>query len=335
MNIVKLLDKIMPDSYEESAFFNKYLKGKYAYWIHMRYIVPIGLFFENDIMIGMKHEGYVACEEDINKLLIKEDGTYPQPYGSPYLDTYKQGIVEFIDIRETDRVNSTYEYIIRNNYVPDQDITIDELKVFRTWLAQELLRMDMNEDTAQHNYIYLTEENTHVLNYYANNMYDSTIESLMSFSKYNKISYNHTSTIPCGCINSDSNLNFLELSDINICNPVEIYREYMYSAMVDMFVDINFWIQWPSGFLMTFQQYINNIIKVDLPFKTKSNIYTKVMADCSCISDTSQEKYIDILRRLSISLSYIINKDITGHKNYITDAFTDWATNLYQEMYWV
>ena len=52
MNIVKLKDIIKPND----EFFNTYLKGKYAWWVHMRYIIP----FEK-----MGIQGYIACEENI------------------------------------------------------------------------------------------------------------------------------------------------------------------------------------------------------------------------------------------------------------------------------
>ena len=77
MNIIKLKDVIMPDSMPQAEYFNKYLKGRYAYWVQMRYIVS----FDH-----MRHEGYVACEEDITKLLQKEKKKYPKPYGATCLE---------------------------------------------------------------------------------------------------------------------------------------------------------------------------------------------------------------------------------------------------------
>ena len=87
MNIIKLQDKIMPEGCVKSSFFNKYLKGKYAYWVRMRYIVPFDT---------MGYDAYVACEEDINKLLPNENGEYPRPYGCECLDLYDH-IVDLYD----------------------------------------------------------------------------------------------------------------------------------------------------------------------------------------------------------------------------------------------
>ena len=41
MNIVKLKDILMPSDYRISELFNTKLKGKYAYWVKMRYIFPL------------------------------------------------------------------------------------------------------------------------------------------------------------------------------------------------------------------------------------------------------------------------------------------------------
>ena len=41
MNIVKLNDILIPESFKLAEFFNSKLKGKYAYWVQMRYIFPL------------------------------------------------------------------------------------------------------------------------------------------------------------------------------------------------------------------------------------------------------------------------------------------------------
>ena len=41
MNIIKLKDILMPDFYPVANLFNTKLKGKYAYWVKMRYIFPL------------------------------------------------------------------------------------------------------------------------------------------------------------------------------------------------------------------------------------------------------------------------------------------------------
>ena len=68
MNIVKLRDIVMPDEFRLARFFNKNLKGKYAYWVQMRYIFPLE---------SLDYRTYIAYEqlnaEDFLKLLLENN----------------------------------------------------------------------------------------------------------------------------------------------------------------------------------------------------------------------------------------------------------------------
>lgn len=320
MNIIKLKDQIMPDSMNHAEYFNKHLKGKYAYWIQMRYIVS----FDH-----MRHEGYVACEEDISKLLQREDGSWPKPYGAPAIDVYEKGIIEYVDSMETDRINNTIEFRLKNTYSPDDDITIDELKQFRTWLASELLKMDRTELGEQKNSM-LNHIETHVLEYYAHDMYDNTIKILSDFGN-TQISYGDLSKSMCNC-HHNSNISSLYNTELNICDPISIYKKNIYNHMVDMFSNISFWAQWSPEFILEFKKYIDNIIKCNLPL-SKSD-WVNSFIDCSCQDAQSQNKYEEILKNLSVSLGYIVNNQTAGHKNYITDSLSIWSKTLYENMKW-
>lgn len=320
MNLIKLKDMIMPEDQPMAEYFNKHLKGKYAYWVQMRYIVS----FDH-----MRHEGYVACEEDITKLLQREDGSYPKPYGAPTFDVYDMNIMKYVDSVETDRINSTIEFRMKNSYSPDNDITIDELKLFRTWLAQELLKMDQTE-LGEQKKAYFSYEQTHVLEYYANNMYNDTIKILSTFG----VSTPHISSLTsstCGCMHG-ANLSSLYNTELNVCDPINVYRKNIYDKMVEMFSVVEFWSQWSSEFINEIQKYIDNIIKCN--FILTQSEWQSEFVDCGCQNTSEQEKAIEILKRFSVSLGYIKNDQIIGHKNYINDALYDWASLLYEKMYW-
>lgn len=309
----------MPDTMPQAEYFNKYLKGKYAYWVQMRYIVS----FDH-----MRHEGYIACEEDITKLLQKPNGQYPKPYGAPSIDIYEKGMARFVDSEETDRINNLNDYRLKNKYVTDEDITTSELKQFRTWLASEILKMDQTEIGEQKK-SYLSDTETHTLEYYANNMYDSTIKILVDFGGQ------ATTTLPvetksCGCTGGATNLS--ALYTVSTCDPISIYRKNIYSKMVEMFSNVEFWKQWAPEFIGVFKRYIDNIIRIDLPLSNSS--HSQEFVDCVCSSDNNQKDLMDILNRLSKSLEYIKNDDIVGHKNYIKDALYDWSSKLYEVMIW-
>jgi hypothetical protein len=329
MNVVKLLDKKMPIENPNAEFFNNYLKGKYAYWIQMRYIVPMEFHINEDgMLIGMKHEGYVACEEDIKKLLKDANGDYPRPYGTPYLDIYDYDVIPFVDMVETDLINSTMNYRVRNQYITDEDITIDELKKFRTWLATQLINMDKSDKGVQL-YHYFNELEYHVLKYYAGGMYDETIKILMDFGETKINGLNDTKT-GCGC-NSGSNLSSLYINNIETCDPISIYKENLYNKMVQLFSNIEFWSQWPKEFILEMKKYIDNIVNVGL---TINNTNINKYADCTCLNKNVNEDNIMMLNKLSQALHFIANGDIQGHKNYIYDALFDWSKNLYEYMEW-
>ena len=282
MNIIKLKDIIMPDHMPHAEYFNKYLKGKYAYWVQMRYIVSLE---------HMRHEGYVACEEDIKKLLQREDGTYPKPYGAPALDVYDDKIIHFVDSVETDRINNISEFRLKNKYTADEDITTSTLKKFRAWLASELLSMDVNKFGEQ-SYIYFNEFQTHVLKYYESNMYDETIKLLSNFKNTQQIPQNTKSA--CGCQHTSSNLESL-YNISNNCDVIYIYRQNMYKEMVEMFSDINFWTKWAPEFILMFKKYIDNIIKLNLPFIDQS--FSNSFNDCGCLINDKHSEAFGILNR--------------------------------------
>ena len=76
---------------------------------------------------------------------------------------------------------------------------------------------------------------------------------------------------------------------------------------------------------------MDNIINVNLPLV--SSKLEDGFIDCTCKSNID-DNYMDILKRLSISLEYIENRDIQGHKNYINDSLRDWSSILYENMQW-
>lgn len=319
MNVIKLKDVIMPDHMPHAEYFNKYLKGKYAYWVQMRYIVS----FEH-----MRHEGYIACEEDITKLLQREDGTYPKPYGAPALDVYDDKIIRFVDDIETDKINSIIDLRLKNKYTADEDITTNSLRKFRAWLASELLSMDVNKFNEQA-YIYFNEMETHVLKYYESNMYDETIKVLTNFNQSQDYTISSNSNSKCGC--GSYSLNDLYIST-DSCDIIYTYRKNIYNEMVKMFSNIDFWTRWSPDFIALFKKYIDNIIKLNLPFTDDTPINS--FNDCNCATNNKHSECMDILKRLSVSLEYIYNDDVIGHKNYISDALRDWSSTLYESMQW-
>lgn len=320
MNIIKLKDILMPDKYNMSEMYNMHLKGKYAYWIQMRYIVPFEF---------MGHEGYVACEEDITKLLMKADGTYPKPYGCPYIDMYDEDkcIMRYIDLEATDIANNISKYRTANDQTTDFDITISELKLFRKKLATMIL---------DYNNIYINDSGSlidsieeSVLKYYMNDMYDEAVKSLLMFGNQ-QVTLSTVDTT-CSCCSSTT-LASLNNSSLNICDPLSIYRKSIYNKMVTMFSDVEFWKRWPNELLVVMKKYIDNILKVGLNVNNNT-VDPSIYRDCTC-SNSNTNTNQNILEKLSKSLDYMIEGQEKSHYNYIKDSLYNWASLLYEYMQW-
>ena len=310
----------MPDKYNMSEMYNMHLKGKYAYWIQMRYIVPFEF---------MGHEGYVACEEDITKLLMKADGTYPKPYGCPYIDMYDEDkcIMRYIDLEETDIANNISKYRTANDQTTDFDITISELKLFRKKLATMIL---------DYNNIYINDSGSlidsveeSVLKYYMNDMYDEAVKSLLMFGNQ-QVTLSTVDTT-CGCCSSTT-LTSLNNSSLNLCDPLSIYRKSIYNKMVTMFSDVEFWKRWPNELLVAMKKYIDNILKVGL-IVNNNTVDPSIYRDCTC-SNSNTNTNQNILEKLSKSLDYMIEGQEKSHYNYIKDSLYNWASLLYEYMQW-
>jgi hypothetical protein len=312
MNIIKLKDIIMPDKHSIAEVFNKYLKDNYAYWIQMRYIVPMSV---------MSHSDYVDCEQNEKKVSK-----------FPHIDMYSTeccmvNFVEYyVDNEETDRANSISKYLINNEHVTDDDITISEIKLFRRWLALTILNLNKIMDDLDPS-LKLNDAQTHILEYYANDMYNDVVRYLTTFG--NKNPYMDP-TYSCGCCSQETLL--ITTSPINVCDSLTIYKENIRNSMIEMFSDINFWLIWSDDFILLFKKYIDNIIKVGLKINNTTSPVIG-LKDCTC-DNVENNNNTNILNRLSNSLGYILNKEHNSHKNYIHDALYDWSSSLYEYMQW-
>lgn len=309
MNIVKFKDVILTSetapllTEKQIEFFNEYLKGKYSYALNWKYAVP----FED------------ATETEIAQL--SEELTLPAEVTVASLDL---SILpsEVIDIETTDHINSVSKYKSYNNFIPDSDITIDELKLFRRWLASTLL--DMDADTKEYD-----EKTSQMLNYYKKDMYDEVIKQLTNFRVIdNKVIFTTTSTCNCTPVVG------AQLSTTSTCDPILIYRKSIYDFMVQTFSKIDFWTVLDVEFLTQFKAYIDGIIGYNLPLYTSE--YVSEFADCSCINtiDPAQQALMRILKNLSTSLQYMIDRDVDGHKNFIGQTLREWSSKLYEKMQW-
>lgn len=301
MNIVAFKDKIHP----EDEWFNQELKGRYAYLIQMKYVVTLDL----------DRADYIRYEQD-STALTGSDRTWRD------LDALK----EYVDEARTRMANDISSFLRENKYVTDEDITLDELKVFRSWLASSLLEFDIHEDgTPAHNLF--NDLFTRTLQYYAHGRYDETVRILSEITPVLP-SITTPDITDCGCAGH------IQMTSLNLvgCDALEIYRNHLHAQMEEHFREIEFWRQFPAIFLIEFKEYIDNILRLNLPLQAAtSNINYQ---DCACLPDTAQQANQEILRRLSRTLQYMADGEVDGHRNFMADALRDWSSKLYEVMYW-
>lgn len=307
MNIVKFQDIILNESNnknmlseEKVNFFNNKLKGKYAYAINFKFVVP----FE-DITFAQYYE-ISNNESSINDI--------------NYIDLIN--ISDFIDQSKTQTANSITVFEEANKFTTDSDITLDELKKFRTWLADMLYTLFSDSLDS------ITKE---MLNYYREEMNDNTIEHLSYFaneSEHDLISTTNTST--CGCQNNTQIFNQYSISS---CNPIYIYRKGVYEKMVSVFSDIDFWLKLNKDFLNEIKRYIDGIIECNLPLYISQ--FSTTLHDCGCLTRNNvQEERMQILKDLSSCFYFLATDNYINKKNHISLTLNEWASLLYERMRW-
>lgn len=312
MNLIKLNDIILDTSSglneDNINTFNEYLRGRYVHAINWQYVIPLEELDLNSVVALCGELSKTTNEEEITTIL------------SPYHWLKIDDVQLYIDQSTTSQINDVSKYIAYNEFVPS-DLTVDDLKKFRTWLASTILSFKTITD----------EKTTHMLQYYANGMYDDVISGLTTFGGD---TYNITSTTSstCGCSSSAQTLQ--QLSDVVLCQPLSVYRTNIYKYMIEVFSDMSWWLEFDPEFLQMFKTYIDNIIKAGFVFGQPSVIDDYVDCGCRIDSDATQQRAIERLNRLSEALSMMIEGSTTGHKNYITTALTDWTTYLYEIMEW-
>ena len=335
MNIIKLRGDIKLDescglSSDKIDLFNAQFKGRYVHCINWTYLVPLE---------KMNNEAAITLSKE-----LQEGTTTITSIDQPWF--YLSELTNYVDENETEKVNAIHKYIEYNSFTPDEELTLEQIKESRTWLATVLFNLLSSEKDVEPD----VEKNTiTMLEYYKNEMNDNVIDTLASFhvdmpqvSIYTAgvqgvTGINVLSTVKkssCSCTHSSIAAMLAQPSSVSVCDPIAIYRRALYSQMVDVFSDINFWMQFDKGLFDEIKRYIDAIIKLNLPLTASQ--YVSELYDCNCLTstDSAQERLMSILKNLSTAFDYMAKDQVTGNKNFIGDTLNQWATKLYEIMRW-
>lgn len=337
MNIVKFKDIYLTQenadylTENEIYLFNKWFKGRYAYVVNWKWCVPIDIMTESEFIIASivddsdistfdVDENTSLELEDINDMT--NDLSIPEFLSTRYriVIQYSKLQAELVDKSTTSRINSSELYKNLNKFVSDENITLDELKNFRSWLAENILNIKVD---------FAMGENE-LLTYYKDDMFDQVIKSLSLFASNSLPTVTYVNQKSCNCLTSNIKSNMMIT---NQCDAVSEYRRGIYNRMVELFSDYTYWIEL-GGFIAEFKRYIDGIISYNLPLYTSQ--YVNVFDDCTCASQTDalQQRGIRAMKNLSQSLQYIIDNDVAGHKNFINTSLNVFASEYYEMMKW-
>ena len=146
MNIVKLKDIILDESCGLSSdkieLFNTQFKGRYVHCINWKYLIPLEAM-DNEAAIELSKKLCIDLLEPtvaVDDLqAIQKDITTTTSIDQPWF--YLSELTNYVDENDTEKVNAIYKYIEYNSFTPDKELTLEEIKKFRTWLATVLFNL--------------------------------------------------------------------------------------------------------------------------------------------------------------------------------------------------
>jgi len=328
MNIVKFKDIQL-----DEPTFNNYFKGKYCYCINWKWCIPV----EYDALAYIRDS---------------QNNVPPTESELPYINY--EDFISYIDIEATERANEVSHYKYLNTLI-DDELTLEQIKRFRTMVAETLLGCSSSWDDEYDEVN--TPKITSMLEYYKNNMNDCATKALSIYS-IPGMNLNGTYT-DCGCGSESTALSIgagMNNTDMlsaygktcscgtdaiaalfasTGCDCLSIYKKAIYNYMVSVFSDYKFWKCIPNEVLELYIKYIDAIIKAGLPLNVSSlNVSALLYGDCSCLSQDSQSGNLLILNNLKKAFQYIIDEDIVAHKNFIFETLYAWSAKLYEVMQW-
>ena len=327
MNIVKFKDIMLDETDWRAPLFNEKFRGKYCWCVNWEWCVSF---------------------DDIDEsIYIASSSADSIPDGVDYLLT--TDCEDLVDQAATMRINSIDSYILSNSYVPSE-FTLDQIKKFRTFVAESLLANSIAWDEEYDET--LTDKITKMLTYYKNGMWDEVIKSLAAFSDIAGLNVTGTYT-DCGCGGTTSGATVMlkdqtgmyrsasscgcssanaSLLLSNTCDCVALYRSSIRNFMIDIFSDWRFWDKVTDTVVPDMIAMLKAILEAGLPLSFNST--DVIYGDCSCLGGNTDEAGKLIISNLIKALTYIKDDDVVAHKNFVKNSLFAWASKLYERMEW-
>lgn len=252
MNIIKFKDQIHPTD----VVFNHLLKGKYAYCVQFRYVVP----FEY-----MNLDDYIEAEQS-----PRFDKKY---HLSRYWDLRECELDAYIDEEGTEEANSIKFYLTHNAHSTNGDLTIDDIRRTRTRIAEVLITIDTT--------------NSDLWDYYCKGMYNDVVRQLITYNDYTNVNI----TNDCGCSGAIKAFN-PNTTNIVSCSPLESYRAGMRNHLYKVVTNIEYWSNMPDNVIRLVVSYLNNIKKTGL-YPKVSNTFKDIYSDCKTQGNPEYFKNLD------------------------------------------
>jgi hypothetical protein len=312
MAIIKFKDKI----HTNDEGFNISLKNKYAYWIQFKYVIPFS---------EITTEKYIELERDgicIDKIEAYKKGDLR---ALPFNLWFSDELTEYIDFKETEKFQNFDKLEKYNKSIGSiaPNLTTDKIKDTRTFLLDTFIGILKNADaTTLDAYTYKNKDLIlRALEYFKNGGLDKEFSKILNDidtilnNNFNNSGSSGNSGITdlgsCGCLgnipNNTPNQNlqggFFNAYNITGSTLVNNYHTGMMVILNDFLKNPDFWIlNLDTSDHIELKEYLEGIIKLGLDIPA----YTATFK-------TDVNNMIQVL-------TYIIDQDLIGHKNFIRDS---------------
>lgn len=309
MAIIKFKDKI----HTNDEGFNISLKNKYAYWVQFKYVIP---FSEITLQKYIELERDGICKDDIEA--YKKGNLKALPFNLWFSDE----LTEYIDFKETEKFQNFEKLEKYNKSIGSiaPNLTTDQIKDTRSYILSTFICILKNADsTTLDAYTYKNKDLIlRALEYFKNGGLDKEFSKILNdidnILNNNFFGNSNGSGIAdlgsCGCLvpNNPNNNQSLQGGFFNAYNItgstlVNNYHAGMMVILNDFLKNPDFWIlNLDTSDQIELKEYLEGIIKLGLDIPAYTSVFRT-----------------DVNNMIQ-SLTYIIEQDLIGHKNFIRDS---------------